>query len=81
MTKNIMNYLPITAKRGLPTPASRKGVKTMEALFDVLLYVVIIGGMAFIIGGLICGIHTMRAKIRCANIKLLWQVHRRHRRV
>ncbi len=53
----------------------------MTALIDTLLYLVIIGTAVIVVSTLLCGIHTMRAKIRCANIKLLWRVHRRHRRV
>jgi hypothetical protein len=53
----------------------------MEALFDALLYIVIIGGMVFIVGGLICGIHRLTVKIRYANIILLWRIHRKHSHV
>jgi len=39
----------------------------MEALFDMLLYIVIIGTAAIIIGGLLYGIIHMANKIRRLN--------------
>jgi len=49
------------------TSASRKEVKTMEALIDTLLYLVIIGAVVIIIGGLLYGIIRMIHKIRGIN--------------
>lgn len=52
----------------------------MNALTDVLIYLVIIGGAAGIAYGLISGIRRMIHKIHIANARLIWRVVARHRR-
>lgn len=39
----------------------------MDPLVDTLIYLIIIGGAALVIGGLICGIRRMTRRIRCIN--------------
>ena len=52
---------------GLPIARSRKGAKQMDALIDVLMYVVIIGTAIIAIAGLGCGIVGMAHKIKRAG--------------